>query len=103
MNLKQNTKTMNSPFNDKKLIYELLKLRDENIDQFYDTVYSAMAAHPDLAVNDNSDPIKKLEALRRMRKHYESKEEFEKCAFIRNLVKKIEKKNADEWRRKNNI
>lgn len=94
---------MDSPFNNKKLIYKLLKLRDENIDEFYNSVYAAMAMHPDLAVNDNSDPLKKLEALRRMRKHYEAKEDFEKCVFIRDLVKKIEKKNTEEWRRKNNI
>jgi len=92
-----------SPFNDKKLIYALLQLREKNVNEFYDTVYAAMAAHPDLAVDDEADPIKKLEALRRMRKHYEGREDFEKCAFIRDLVRKIEVKNAEEWRRKNNI
>lgn len=88
---------MSSPFNDKKLIYELLKLREKNVNEFYDTVYSAMAAHPDLAVEDEADHIKKLEALRRMRKHYEEREDFEKCAFIRDLVEKIEQKSIAEW------
>ena len=78
-----------NPLYDEALIAELLRLRREDPDKLMDLVLGVMKQYPDLVVEDESDPQKKLKALTAMLEHYEEKEEYENCADIRDLTKKI--------------
>lgn len=79
----------NNPLYDEAILAELLKMQEENPDGFMDLVMNVIKQHPDIVVEDDSDPNKKLMALTKIREHYVEKEEYENCVLIRDLEQKI--------------
>lgn len=76
--------------NDPEFLDRLERLKLQDIDSFMDLVLEAMRTFPDLAVEDDVSIEKKRAALSMMRQHFEKREGYESCAFIRDLQKKIE-------------
>jgi hypothetical protein len=74
---------------DEEFLATLLELRDQDLDMFMQLVLLSLKRFPDLAVEDDQPAEQKLEALKRMLAHFESKEEYEDCAFLRDLQKTI--------------
>ena len=79
----------NNPLYDEAILAELLRMQEENPDGFMDLVMKVIKQHPDIVVEDDSDPNKKLMALTKIREHYVEKEEYENCVLIRDLEQKI--------------
>lgn len=79
----------NNPLYDEAILAELLKMQEENPDGFMDLVMKVIKQNPDIVVEDDSDPNKKLMALTKIREHYVEKEEYENCVLIRDLEQKI--------------
>jgi hypothetical protein len=75
---------------DREFIESLLEIHKQDPERFMLLVLESLKRYPDLAVEDGQPKEQKLEALRRMMRHFESIERYEDCAFIRDLQKKIE-------------
>ena len=67
---------------------ELLKMTDP--DECLRLVLDALKTEPDAAVEDNVDAGLKTRAMRTLLKHFEEREEYEDCAFLRDLQKRID-------------
>jgi len=80
----------NNPLRDDALLKYMTELRAKDPTAFMDMVLSALKNHPDLAVSDIAPAEHKIRALTRMLKHFEGLENYEDCAFILDLKKKIE-------------
>jgi len=78
-----------NPLRDNKLIATLIKLKREDQEAFMNLIISTLKAHPEVAIDDAADPDFKLKALETLLVWLESKEEYEDCAFIFDLKKKI--------------
>lgn len=78
-----------NPFYDEELIRNLLSLHDRNPNKFMDLVMEAIKENPEVVINEESDPEKKMLALSRIRQHYAEREEYENCAIIKELEDKI--------------
>jgi hypothetical protein len=76
--------------NDREFIAKLEELKEKDLDGFMNLVLFSLKTHPDFAVEDDSPTENKVEALKRLLAHFEEKEEYEDCAFIRDLKKDIE-------------
>lgn len=74
---------------DEEFLATLLELRDRDLDKFMQLVLLSLKKFPDLAVSDEQPTEQKIAALKRMLSHFESKEEYEDCAFIRDLQQMI--------------
>lgn len=77
-------------FNDQEFIAKLEELKTKDLDAFMDLVIFSLKTHEDFAVEDNAPIEHKREALKKIMNHFESKEEYEDCAFIRDLQKRID-------------
>ena len=77
-------------FNDKEFIAKLEELKRRDLDEFMKLALFALKTHPDEAVKDDAPPENKIAALKTLLSHFEEKEEYEDCAFIRDLKKEIE-------------
>jgi protein-arginine kinase activator protein McsA len=53
-------------------------------------VLESLKRFPDLAVEDDQPTQQKISALKTMLRHFEKEENYEDCAFIRDLQKRIE-------------
>lgn len=74
----------------KDLVSELITLRDQDYNKFMDKLYEAITGEFKSILND-SDPIsKKLNSLNTMISHFVDKEEYEKCAKIKELVDSLD-------------
>ena len=78
-----------NPLYDEALLAELLTMQEEDPDRLMDLVMNVIKQHPDVVVEDDSSPNKKLTALSKIREHYVKKEEYENCVLIRDLEQKI--------------
>jgi len=76
--------------NDREFIDRLEKLRATDFDMFMNLVLLSLKTHPDFAVEDDSPIEKKVSAMKIVLKYFEEKEDYEDCAFLRDLQKKIE-------------
>ena len=76
--------------NDKEFIALLEELKRKDINRFMDMVLESLKTFPDYAVEDDAPIENKLSALKLVIKHFEEREDYEDCAFIRDLQKKIE-------------
>lgn len=76
--------------NDPEFIAQLERLKEQDLEGFMNLVIEALRTFPDLAVEDEAAIEKKTTALRVLREHFERREGYEDCAFIRDLQKKIE-------------
>jgi hypothetical protein len=85
----------NNPLYDEAVLAELLRMQEEEPEGFMDLVMKVIKQHPDIVVEDDSDPKKKLMALTKIREHYVEKEEYENCVLIRDLEQKINGKEKE--------
>jgi hypothetical protein len=76
--------------NDREFIARLEELKDQDIGQFMELVLVSLKTFPDLAVEDDVPIENKISALKIIVKHFEEREDYEDCAFIRDLQKRIE-------------
>ena len=67
----------------------MLQLREKDPDGFMNLVLNSLKKYPELAVEDRSPAENKLRALKAMLEHFENIEDYEDCAFIRDLTKQI--------------
>ena len=78
-----------NPLRDPNRIDELLKLRAEDPEAFMKMTVEVLKKFPDIALTDIAPPKQKKEALDRLLKYLEKIEDYEDCAFIVDLKKKI--------------
>lgn len=74
---------------------ELINLREADYDKFLDKLYEGLTGQFAGAIESdptNQDTAAKIRALKRMIKHFENKEEYEKCAKIKVMIEDLEKK-----------
>ena len=76
--------------NDQELLKKMLALQSQDPDAFYDLIYDAIAEDPTRAIDEGSFADRKVFALDKMINHYLEKEEYERCALLHDLKKKIE-------------
>jgi tellurite resistance protein len=74
----------------REFIEEMKRLKAEDPAKFMKTVFDIMKKYPDLAISDDAPLEKKAAALDRMVEHFVGLEEYEACAYITDLKKKIE-------------
>ncbi len=67
----------------------MLQLREKDPDGFMNLVLNSLKKYPELAVEDRAPAENKLRALKAMLEHFENIEDYEDCAFIRDLTKQI--------------
>lgn len=77
-------------FSDQEFIARLEELKKKDIDEFMRLVLFSLKTHPDTAVEDDVPVDHKVEAMKKVLKHFEEKEDYEDCAFLRDLQKRIE-------------
>lgn len=77
-------------FDDQDFIAKLEEIKEKDIDQFMSLVLFSLKTHPDFAVEDDAPAGHKIEAMKKVLKHFEEREDYEDCAFLRDLQKKIE-------------
>lgn len=77
-------------FNDPEFIALIEEIKRTDPDKFMDLVLNSLKTFPDYAVEDNVPIETKVNALEIVLKHFETREDYEDCAFIRDLQKRIE-------------
>jgi hypothetical protein len=77
-------------FNDPEFIALIEEIKRTDPDKFMDLVLNSLKTFPDYAVEDNVPVETKVNALEIVLKHFETREDYEDCAFIRDLQKRIE-------------
>jgi len=77
-------------FDDQEFIAKLEELKEKDIDGFMGLVLLSLKTHPDVAVQANTPIENKVLAMKRVLKHFEEREDYEDCAFLRDLQKRIE-------------
>jgi hypothetical protein len=70
-------------------IEALLLLRERSPDAFMKLFLETIKQRPELAVDDSAPAEIKLRALEKMRLYFEKREEYEECAFIKQIGEKI--------------
>jgi hypothetical protein len=75
---------------DQEFIAKLEELKRNDIDAFMELVLFSLKTHEEFAVEDDAPIEHKREALKKIMNHFEGKEEYEDCAFIRDLQKRID-------------
>lgn len=68
------------------MLAELMKLRDKDYELFMDKLYLALMGEARDALKDATPAGEKRSAIWIMIKHFEEKEEFEKCADLKKLA-----------------
>lgn len=81
--------------NRREFIEEMQRLRAENPAKFMQTMFEIIKRHPDLAISDDAPVEKKAKALDLMIEHFVELEEYEACAYVADLKKKIEDGSKD--------
>ena len=69
----------------------LANLELYNCDEFMNLCYNMLIAYPQDAIDHTGDKIAKVENIDKMIRHFEDKEEFEKCAALQELRDVIDK------------
>jgi hypothetical protein len=77
------------PLSDDELIVQMLELRDQDPEGFAELVISTLIRFRQEAIDDEAPVEKKLKALGKLKDYFEEREEFEKCAFARDLINDI--------------
>lgn len=80
--------------NREEFLIELIRLKEQDPDAFMQLILEALKRHPELAIADGAPVSNKVRALEKMLKHLEEKEEYEDCAFVRDL--NIQIKNGSQ-------
>jgi hypothetical protein len=75
---------------DDELLGRMIELREKDVDGFMQLVLTSLKAFPETAVDDVHPVDDKLGALKILLRYFEEKEDYEDCAFLRDLSKLIE-------------
>lgn len=68
------------------LLIELMELRDENYDKFMEKLFESIFGEFKGVISDEEPVTEKKRALYTMMLHFQGKEEYEKCAKIKQLA-----------------
>lgn len=77
-------------FNDQEFIAKLEELKEKDMDSFMDLVLLSLRTYPEFAVEDDTPTDDKIRAMKIVLKHFEEREDYEDCAFLLEIQKKIE-------------
>lgn len=84
------TRFHNTPESD-DLWYSLVNgLMLVNTENFFKAIYDAIQQHPTYVILSDFESDRKMFILEEMLKHYENKEDFEKCKVIFDIKKQVE-------------
>lgn len=84
------TRFHNTPESD-DLWYSLVNgLMLVNTENFFKAIYDAIQKHPTYVILSDFESDRKMFILEEMLKHYENKEDFEKCKVIFDIKKQVE-------------
>lgn len=61
-----------------------------NTENFFKAIYDAIQKHPTYVILSDFESDRKMFILEEMLKHYENKEDFEKCKVIFEIKKQVE-------------
>ena len=73
-----------------QMLAELVSLRHTDFDAFMNLLYDALQRELSGAIFDETSLTEKQEALNSMIQYFQDKEEYEKCAVLRDMVLTIE-------------
>jgi hypothetical protein len=73
-----------------QMLAELVSLRHTDFDAFMNLLYDALQRELSGAIFDQTPLTEKQEALNSMIQYFQDKEEYEKCAVLRDMVLAIE-------------
>ena len=73
-----------------QMLAELVSLRHTDFDAFMNLLYDALQRELSGAIFDQTPVTEKQEALNSMIQYFQDKEEYEKCAVLRDMVLTIE-------------
>ena len=71
------------------LLLELINLRKEDYGKFMDKLYEALSGEFKDTIHDGTPTKEKKDAIWIMIKHFQDKEEYEKCAELKKIVESI--------------
>jgi hypothetical protein len=77
-------------FNDREFIAMLEEMKDKDMNAFMDMVLLSLKTDPEFAVEDDTPIVDKIGAMKKVIKHFEERENYEDCAFLLQLQKRIE-------------
>jgi hypothetical protein len=69
----------------------LANLEMYNWDEYMNMCYNLLVSFPQDAIDHNVDKLAKIENIDKMIHHFEEREEFEKCAGLKELREVIDK------------
>ena len=75
---------------DPEFIAMLEELKTKDIDTFMSLVLLSLKTHPEFAVEDDTPTEDKIKAMGIVLKHFEEREDYEDCAFLLDIQKRIE-------------
>ena len=73
-----------------QMLAELVSLRHTDFDAFMNLLYDALQNELSGAIFDQTPTTEKQEALNSMIQYFQDREEYEKCAVLRDMVQTIE-------------
>ena len=73
-----------------QMLAELVSLRHTDFDAFMNLLYDALQRELSGAIFDETPLTEKQEALNSMIQYFQDREEYEKCAVLRDMVLTIE-------------
>lgn len=71
------------------LIKKIELLKKQDLEAYYQLVYESITNFPEDAVEDDSPKSNKVSALNKLIDYFEQKEEYEKCAKLKNILDQI--------------
>jgi hypothetical protein len=77
-------------FNDREFIAMLEEMKDKDMNAFMDMILLSLKTDPEFAVEDDTPTVHKIGAMKKVIKHFEERENYEDCAFLLQLQKRIE-------------
>jgi hypothetical protein len=75
--------------NSNELLRELKRLRDLDPEGFCNLIMKSLSFNPDAAVDDPAPKEIKINSLNRLKEYFESIEDYENCALLKNLIDRI--------------
>ena len=75
---------------DQEFIERLEQLKENDLDTFMKLVLLSLKTHPEFAVEDDTPTEDKIKAMKIVLKHFEEREDYEDCAFLLEIQKRIE-------------
>lgn len=80
---------MNSKKRYQEMLTELMRLKHSNPDLFMDKLYDAIIGDGIAMINDNTPTEEKVMAINAMISWFQEKEEYEKCATLKELANQL--------------